>query len=82
MAQGAPVQPVEADDLALAHEGAVGFLLHLRQHGQLQGILGLPQAVAAGHGGVAVGQVVPPSRFTRQAMLVCIQPEVRTSSMR
>ncbi len=69
---GSVVQPIEADDLALAHEGAVGFLLHLRQHGQLQGILVLPQAVAAGHGRVAVGQVVP--LVVHQTGHVALQP--------
>ncbi len=69
---GGAVQPVEADDLALAHEGAVGLLLHLRQHGQLQGILVLPQAVAAGHGRVAVGQVV--AVVVHQAGHVALQP--------
>jgi len=69
---GGLVQPEEADDLVSPHDGAGGFLLHLPQHGQFQGILVFAQAMAAGHGGITVGQVLP--LVVHQAGHMAVQP--------
>ena len=50
------MQPVKPDYLVTAHHRPVRLRLHLLEHGQFQGVLGLAQAVPGFHRRVGVGQ--------------------------
>ena len=53
---GSPFQPIKPDYLVTAHHRPIRLPLHLLEHGQFQGVLGLAQAVPGFHRRVGVGQ--------------------------